>query len=148
MTVTDYINEIDRQYRLQDAVYHNAAVKLGLSDSALCALYLLSDFESCTQQELCNRCFFPKQTVNSSILKLAKGGYLVLETIPGTHNQKKIVLTDAGRTLIQKKVTPLKQAEQRAYGNFSEEELSACLSVMAKLTAALKAETEKMEEVE
>ena len=58
------------------------------------------------------------------------------------------MLTDAGRTLVQKKVTPLKQAEQRAYGNFSEEKLSVCLSVMAKLTAALKAETEKIEKTE
>lgn len=148
MTVTDYIDEIDRQYRLQDAVYHTIAVKLGLSDSTLCILYILSYSESCTQQELFSRCFFPKQTINSAVLNLAKGGYLVLETIPGTHNQKKIILTDAGHALIEKKVMPLRQAEQRAYGILSEEELSVCLNVMTKLTAALKAETDKIEKIE
>ncbi len=145
MTITDYINEIDRQYRLQDAVYHNAAVKLGLSDSAQCILYILSDTESCTQQELCSRSFFPKQTINSTVLKLAKDGYLVLESIPGTRNQKKITLTDAGQALVREKIEPLKQAEQRAYSHFSEEELAACLKAVTKLTANLKTETEQME---
>ncbi len=36
MDIVDYINEADRSNREQDAAYHAAALKAGLSDSAVC----------------------------------------------------------------------------------------------------------------
>ena len=52
-----------------------------------------------TQQEICNACFLPKQTVNTAIAGLAQKGLVELELIPGPRNKKRILLTDAGREL-------------------------------------------------
>ena len=63
-------------------------------------LYFASDEETVlTQQEICNACFLPKQTVNTAIAGLAQKGLAELELIPGTRNKKRILLTDAGREL-------------------------------------------------
>lgn len=63
-------------------------------------LYFASDEETVlTQQEICNACFLPKQTVNTAIAGLAQKGLVELELIPGTRNKKRILLTDAGREL-------------------------------------------------
>ncbi|RHS92134.1 MarR family transcriptional regulator [Blautia sp. AM42-2] len=63
-------------------------------------LYFASDEETVlTQQEICNACFLPKQTVNTAIAGLAQKGLVELELIPGTRNKKRILLMDAGREL-------------------------------------------------
>lgn len=87
-----------------------------------------------TQQELCRQCFFPKQTVNTAIARLCKNDCMSLEVIPGTRNQKKILLTGKGTEFAEKTVGRLVEAE----------ELQAYLDMTARLTAALREETEKL----
>ena len=144
MDITYYIDEIDCLNREQDSIFHNLAVHLKTSDSVLCVLYNLTHMDGCTQQELCSRCFFPKQTINTAVLSLAKRGYVTLETIPGTRNLKKILLTDAGHELLRDKIEPILAAERRAYRSLSDEELDACLKAISKLTDALKTEFGKL----
>lgn len=129
-----FIDQLDQQFKQQDAIYHSAAVKCGLSDSAMWVLYVVSESEKdCTQQELCRQCFFAKQTVNNAIAGLVKGGFMQLEVLPGTRNQKRILPT-----------ARIRGAELRAYDSLGEEELQACLRSMQKLTAALRSEIENL----
>lgn len=94
MTITDFIRRIEQQQKEQDHIYHNAAVRYGLSDTGMWVLYnVYTASDTITQQELCRQCFFPKQTVNTAIARLIKSGCMTLEAIPGTRNQKKILLT-------------------------------------------------------
>ena len=144
MEIAQYIDQIDQQQKEMDAVYHNAAVRYGLSDSAMWVLYMVSDEGGCTQQDLCRQSFFAKQTVNSTIAKLVKNGLVRLEAIPGGRNRKQIWLTEAGRTLTAGSVDHIRAAEQRAYGQFSREELAAYLDMTTRLTAYLRAEMEKL----
>ena len=61
-----------------DAVYHEAALKLGLSDSALQILYTVCDYDggdACPLQEISRRTGISKQTINSAIRKLEKEPY-------------------------------------------------------------------------
>lgn len=100
MEIQEIMNQIDEQRKEQNAVYHNVAVKYGMSDTVMMILYFASDEETVlTQQEICNACFLPKQTVNTAIAGLAQKGLVELELIPGTRNKKRILLTDAGREL-------------------------------------------------
>ena len=100
MEIQEIMNQIDEQRKEQNAVYHNVAVKYGMSDTVMMILYFASDEEPVlTQQEICNACFLPKQTVNTAIAGLAQKGLVELELIPGTRNKKRILLTDAGREL-------------------------------------------------
>lgn len=144
MEITEYIEKIEQQNKEQDSIYHNVAARCGLSDTAMWVLYnVYTSAEGVTQQELCRQCFFPKQTVNSTIAALCKNGFVTLEVIPGTRNQKKILLTSAGKALAEEKIGPLIEAECRAYSVLTEDELKAYLEMTTKLTTALREETEK-----
>ena len=145
MDIRDYIRQIERQWKEQDSVYHGVAGKFALSDTDLWVLYKVYDADdTVTQQELCRQGCFAKQTVNSSIARLSKNGYVSLEVIPGTRNHKKILLTAAGTELTQRTIIPLMEAEARAYGTLTREELDAYLSMTVRLIAALREETEKL----
>ena len=145
MKITDYIEQIEQQRKEQDFVYHNAAVKFGLSDTAMWVLYnVYASEDVITQQELCRQCFFAKQTVNTAITNLSKSGYVVLEAIPGTRNQKKILLTQKGAALADQTIKHLIDAESRAYSALSREELDTYLEMTTRLTVSLREETEKI----
>lgn len=54
-----------------DAAYHEAAVKLGLSDSAMLILYTIcNNGDTCLLHEITRLSGVCKQTVNSSLRKL------------------------------------------------------------------------------
>lgn len=145
MNIGYYIDQLDQQLKLQDAIYHSAAVKCGLSDSAMWVLYVVSESgRDWTQQDLCRQCFFAKQTVNTAIANLVKGGFMKLEVLSGTRNQKRILLTEQGRALAAKTTACIRAAELRAYAVLGEDELQACLCSMQKLTAALRYEIEQL----
>lgn len=145
MTITDFIAQIDQQRKEQDFVYHAVAVRYGLSDTDMWVLYNVYAADTVTQQELCRQCFFPKQTVNSSIARLIRNGIVTLETIPGTRNQKRILLTGEGAALAGKTIHPLMDAELRAYAALTPEELRSYLNLTARLTLALRKEAENLQ---
>lgn len=145
MDIRDYIELIEQQRKEQDAIYHNVAVKYGLSDTAMWVLYNIYLAEDViTQQELCRQCFFAKQTVNTAITGLIKNGYVELESIPGTRNQKKIMLTEKGVNLTEVTIKPLAEAEERAYEVLDSEEIKAYLDMTTRLTASLREKTEML----
>lgn len=145
MEISDYIEKIECQQKEQDAIYHNAALKFGLSDTAMWVLYMLDVLgEGCTQQELCQQSFFPKQTINTAITGLVQKGYVELCGIPGTRNQKRIIRTPAGKKFSQGTVAKLIQAELCAYGRLSEEELQIYLELSSRITIYLKEETDRL----
>lgn len=145
MNIRDYIERIEQQRKEQDSIYHNVAVKYKLSDTAMWVLYnVYASEDTITQQELCRQCFYAKQTVNTAITNLAKSGYVELNAIPGTRNQKKILLTAEGAELAEKTIKPLMEAESRAYAALTPDELKGYLEITTRLTVALREETEKL----
>lgn len=144
MNIANYIKQLDEQMKEFDSIYHDAAVKYGLSDTAMWILYLVSDdSESYTQQDLCRRCFFPKQTINTALNSLVKDGHARLEPIPGTRNSKRIILTESGKALAAETTDKLKKAENAAYRRFTDEELNFYLDMTARLNEYLREEAEK-----
>ena len=83
-----------------DRAYHEASLRLGLSDSAMIILYTICEDgqERCPLKELCRRSGLSKQTVNSAIRRLESDGCLYLEAA-GARN-KKACLTDRGSLLL------------------------------------------------
>lgn len=145
MNISEFIQQITQLEKEMDAIYHSVAIKYRLSDSALWVLYMLTDSkEPCTQQDLCQQSYFPKQTVNSSVNRLAEDGFVRLETIPGTRNQKRILLTDAGKDLTKKTADRLREAEKKAYGKLTAEERGFYLEATRKITESLWEETQKL----
>ncbi len=145
MEIRDVIFRIEQERKEQNAIYHAAAAKFGLTDSALWVFYCISESdEDQTQQDLCRCGCYAKQTINTAIARLAKDGLVELIPVPGTRNHKRIRLTPKGRTLADRTVRPLKAAEDRAYGRISEAELSAYLKAIGKLNEYLREEIEKL----
>ena len=108
----EYTREIDRFWREADAIYHEVAVRLGLSDSSFDILYAISRLgEGCTQKDISNEVLLSKQTLNSSIHKLANRGLLELHV---SGRNAHIHLTDEGRRLVKAKIDPVFEAEGRA----------------------------------
>ena len=143
MDIDSVIDQIDQQHKALDAIYHNAAVRLGMSDSVFWILYMLSICPGhCTQQDLVRQSYFPKQTINTAVAGLSKQGCLELEPIPGTRNQKRLVLTEAGQRLADKTGHAVRAAERRAYGSFTAEELRTYLALGEQINERLRQEME------
>lgn len=149
MDIRKYIELIEQQRKEQDSIYHNVAVKYGLSDTAMWVLYnIYVAKDVITQQELCRQCFFAKQTVNTAITSLIKNGYVELESISGTRNHKRIILTEKGVSLAESTIKPLVEAEINAYAVLSSEEIKLYLDMTTRLTVSLREETEKLKGID
>lgn len=124
-----------------NSLYHEEAVRLGISETALWILYsIYGAEETFTQYDLCEAWQYPRQTINSAITSLIKIGYVVLEMIPGTRNRKAIHLTGSGLAFCEKNILPLYLAEERAYLQMSEKELHTFVSLYEKQYILLKKE--------
>lgn len=74
-------------FRLENELYHDIAVKMGLSDSAFGILYWLDDLgDGCLQRDVCVASGLTKQTVNSSVHKLERTGFVELRVEQGARH--------------------------------------------------------------
>ena len=70
-TTQDSLQRFNYLFGETDALYHELALKLGLSDSAMKILYVICDTgEPCLLREICRRSGLSKQTLNSALRKL------------------------------------------------------------------------------
>lgn len=114
-----------------DALYHQAAQKLGMADSNLRALYALHDCGgACPLTELCRRSGCTKQTVNSALRCLEKGGIISLTPYRG--RSKLVQLTEKGKDYAGRTVARLFAAEVAAFSNWSEPEMDAHIQYLTR----------------
>lgn len=125
-----------------DQVYHKAAVKLGLSDSAMSVLYALqSEGGSCPITDICRLTGTSKQTLNSALRKMEKDGTVILEA---EGKKKTVKLTHKGKSAADATVQRLIEAENKAFGIHSEKERSEYLRMTRSFLSALKKEIEDL----
>ncbi len=137
------IREFNRLYKELDDLYHNLALRQGLSDSAsiiLYALYLLGD--GCLQKDVCAASGMTKQTVNTSVHKLERVGAVELrvERGRGTH----LHLTETGRKLVEACIRPVVDAEEAAFAAMSPEECEELLRLTRAYLEHLRAKAEAL----
>ena len=102
-----------------NAAYHDAALKMGLSDSAFHILYTLCWCDGeCPLSDITTG--VSKQTINSALRKLEAENIVRLETYQG--RKKKVSLTDAGYALAKDTILPLIAIENGIFGSWSDEE--------------------------
>lgn len=128
-----------------NGTYHEAAVKLGLSDSVMAVLYTLcSEGSPCPLQEIVRQSGASKQTINSAIRKLEGGGAVCLEAARG--RSKCVRLTVKGRELVRQTVVPLMKLEDEIYTSWSGEELRTYLELTERFLTALREKMKGLEE--
>lgn len=146
MQNADRVRQINYLMSEMDSLYHQAAVKLGLSDSAVCVLYAICEQNgSCLLSDIYKQSGISKQTINSALRKLETEGILYLELYKG--NAKKVSLTPKGTQYVNDTVLKLYEAEIRAFASWSEEEMETYIRLIKKDIASLKAQLENMPQV-
>lgn len=139
----DNIRRINYLMTEIDALYHQAAVKMGLSDSVACVLYTIYEAKgSCLLSEIYKKTGVSKQTINSALRKLEQEGVLYLKPYKG--NAKTVILTPKGEQYAEDTVAKLYAAEIRAFASWSEAEMEMYISLIRKDIDSLRKEIERM----
>lgn len=126
-----------------NALYHEAAVKMGISDSVQNILYVLCDQGSrCSQSEIGRLTGISRQTINSAIRKLERDGIVYLEQ--GRGRNTIVCLTDQGKAFAAQRVVPLLEAEQKIWNEWTPEEQREYLRLTQKYRDGLKRHLQTM----
>lgn len=126
-----------------NALYHEAAVKMGLSDSVQNILYVLCDQGSrCSQSEIGRLTGISRQTINSAIRKLERNGIVYLEQ--GRGRNTIVCLTNQGKAFAAQRVVPLLEAEQKIWNEWTPEEQREYLRLTQKYRDGLKRHLQTM----
>lgn len=135
--------ELNRIYREVEEVYHEIALKSGLSDSAFDIFYAICTLQAgCSQTDICAHVFLTKQTVNSSIRKLEQEGYIRMEHGKGRALQ--IYLTEAGQALAQERIEPVLRMEDQVFQAFDAQERREFLRLSQKYLSGLREGTMRL----
>lgn len=132
-----YIREFNRVWKELDELYHDIALKIGLSDSAFTIFYSLYELgDGCLQAEICHAAFANKQTINSSIRNLEQKGYLYLKQ--GRGRDKHIYLTELGTAFMEREIRPVLELEDQAFLQMTVVEREQFLLLTQKYVSNLK----------
>lgn len=131
------MKEFNRIFKECSRIYHDIALKLGLSDSGFDILYALCTLgDGCLQKDICEITLLSKQTIHSSVRKLVKDGYLKLES--GRGRDMHIFLTPAGKALTLEKIAPAIRTENLAFTDMTDDEQAEFLRLNRKYADSLR----------
>lgn len=124
----------DEQFALYDeyAKRHGMLMKTLLVTNAL---FYAQD--GMTQTEVCRRTFQSKQTVNLIVKNLLRDGYVTVTEIPEDRRNKRVRMTDAGRTYCGKVVRHITWAEDMAMSLLTPEEQKTLIDLSRTFTKNL-----------
>lgn len=105
-----------------NAIYHDAAMRMGISDSVQSILYVICENgDRCLQSEIYKQTGISRQTINSAIRKLERDGIVYLEQGQGRNTI--VCLTDAGKEAADNKARSIIRIENEIFDEWTEEEL-------------------------
>ena len=117
-------------------IYHDASQRAGMSASMFDILYSIVEMgDGCRQKDICQACYIPKQTVHSSIRKMAEDGYLTLAA--GKGREKQIFLTEKGKLITEEKILPVIKAENKAFLQMGEQQSRIFLNLLEEYMTKL-----------
>jgi len=126
-----------------DALYHQASVKIGLSDSTVRVLYTICDNgESCLLSDVYKLSGINKQTINSAVRKLETDEMIYLEKYNG--RTKKVFLTEKGKRLAEKTVVRILEMENDIFSAWSEEDFNRYIAYIERFVSELEESVGKM----
>lgn len=126
-----------------DAAYHEAARKLGLSDSAMQVLYAVcANGGSCPLGDICRLSGTSKQTINSALRRMEAEGLLYLEASGG--RKKQVRLTDAGQEKAKNTVARLIEIENELFSAWTPSERKTYLGLTQRYLASFQEQIRKL----
>lgn len=135
--IYENLHRINRLGSEMTGLYHQAALKLGMSDSVMAILYMLFEQKGdCLLHDISLHTGISKQTIHSALGKLEKQELVKIASVTG--KTKRVFLTEAGQAHCQKTILPLTEAECAVFASWTEEELRQYLYLMEKYNAGFK----------
>ena len=120
-----------------NSLYHEAAVKMGISDSIQNILYAVCEQGNrCPQSEISRLTGISRQTINSAIRKLERDGIVCLRQ--GRGRNTIVCLTEKGEAFAKDKIYPLFEIENKIWEGWSKEEQETYLLLTEKYRDGLK----------
>lgn len=112
-----------------NASYAEYAKSVGFSYTSLSLLEAIYEEPNCTQKQLAEICFLPKQTVNAVITSFLKKGWVKLEELPEDRRNKTVNLTELGMKKAMEIMTKTHEIEFKAMSSLTEEQRKELLSL-------------------
>ena len=138
------LQEFDRLNRLVNELYHEIAVKQGISDSAYSILQAMLILENGnTQTDICKYTCLNKQTVNSSVKKLKQNG--LIEFHQGNGRKMKIYLTSKGKDFINENILSIEQAENEVFDEMTIQEQREILRLIENYLSSFRHKIDKLQ---
>lgn len=120
-----------------DSIYHEIALKFGISDSVLNVLYVICEKgNQCLQSDIFRLTGMSRQTINTAIRKLEKDEIVFLEQ--GTGRNTIVCLTEKGKVFCSKNIIPLFNIEDKIWNEWTDEERKQYLAFEQKYCDSLK----------
>ncbi len=120
-----------------DGLYHEAAFRVGISDSVQRILYVVySENYRCLQSEIYKQSGVSRQTINSAIRRLEQDGIVRLEKGKGRNTV--VCLTKEGIRFAKEKIEPLYRMEHEIFDVWSADEMALYLKLTEKYRDGLK----------
>lgn len=124
------VQQFNRLYKELDDIYHEIALAIGISDSALAVLYVVCTLgDGCLQKDICREAYVSKQTISSSVSNLERNGFLYLEK---SGRDKHICLTEKGRQFVEQKIRPVVDMENGAFLEMKPDERAEFIRLSQK----------------
>ena len=141
-TITEDMKRFNYLSREIDSAYHEAALKMGLSDSAVLILYTIcNDGGACLLSDITRLSGVSKQTINSALRKLEAEDIVSLESFAG--KKKKVCLTEKGQTSVKHTILHMIEVENSIFDSWSDQERTMYLDLTMRYLTAFK---EKIQE--
>lgn len=110
-----YFNHLSSEL---ESAYHEANLKLGVSDSAMQILYTICSFgDRCLLSDICRLTGVSKQTIHSGLRKLEEEGTVRVEAYQG--RKKMVVLTEQGKAVAERTAGVLIQTENEIFNSWA-----------------------------
>ena len=127
-----HLHTFNALYRQLDHLFHETAIRCGLSDAGFILMYgLYVEPGPRRLQEMSELSGMPKQTVHSALRKLMQRDFIIQD------EARCFALTPAGKAFAQVHIRPFAQAEASFLDSLSPEHRTLLFSLMAQYTAAL-----------
>lgn len=126
-----------------DSAYHDAALKMGLSDSAMLILYTICNNDGeCPLSDITRLSGVSKQTINSALRKLEAENIVTLELFAG--KKKKVCITEKGKESVKHTVMRMIKIENDIFDSWSEKERDMYLDLTLRYLIVFKEKIKEM----
>lgn len=141
--MTDILFELNQYSGGIGGIYHDYAVKVGISGSMLDILYVLNGEDgSCYQSLFYKQTGLSRSTINSCLKKMEKEQLVDIQAGKGRNTI--VTLTQSGRNLMIKTAGQLVELEKSVLKSWSDEEQDLYLKLSQKFYNGLKERVERL----